>query len=143
LNIKPIFTSHNSSANSRKEEQEEADEEDELSEQQTIRKKSAVILETFSIVFPSPEILKYALPIIHWKLSSTDQWQRESGLLALGALSKGCFAALSSQTPNFLPYLLLSIQENSNPSELRSIACWVLSRYAGWFFEENQEESGK
>lgn len=76
-----------------------------------------------------------------YRLSSTNVWERESGLLALGALSHGCEDALSYYTPHILPFLISSLQEQT--PELRSIACWVLSRYCGWFFEEQQAESGK
>ncbi len=41
----------------------------------------------------------------------------------------------------FLPFVLGSLQEPT--PELRSIACWVISRYCGWFFADAQVESGK
>lgn len=49
---------------SRQEQHDRAEEEDELSEQQTIRKQAAVVLDTLGVIFPTEDLLKLALPII-------------------------------------------------------------------------------
>jgi HEAT-like repeat len=57
-------------------------------------------------------------------------------MLALGALSTGCLVEMGQYLPQLFPFL---IQNLSDPTpEMRSIACWVLSRYCSWIFEDEQ-----
>lgn len=55
------------------------------------------------------------------------------GMLALGALCNGCLYALSPFLPPLFPLLLSSL---SDPlPEMRSIACWVLSKFSALYPE--------
>jgi transportin-1 len=57
-------------------------------------------------------------------------------MLALGALSTGCLVEMGQYLPQLFPFL---IQNLADPTpEMSSIACWVLSRYCSWIFEDKQ-----
>jgi transportin-1 len=58
---------------------------------------------------------------------------RESGLLALGALSSGCYGDMGTYLPHIFPFFLQSLADET--PEIKSIACWVISRYCGWIFD--------
>lgn len=55
---------------------------------------------------------------------------RESGILALGALSTGCSYCISPHLPTLLPFLIDCM--SSEKSLIRSMSCWTVSRYSTW-----------
>lgn len=59
-----------------------------------------------------------------------DWRERESAILALGAISEGCAEGLQPYIPSMVEMLLPKV---SDPRPLvRSISCWALSRYSSW-----------
>lgn len=84
-----------------------------------------------------------------------------SAILALGAISEGCFDEMEDHLPSVVPYLIGSITDSVVCRELfafidvmclvvvslndglmqslvRSISCWTLSRYASWILAANE-----
>ena len=106
----------------------EAKESSELSSKWTLRKQSALLLDTIALSFPPMEVLAVALPRIQSCFQAErDELLRESGMLALGALSTGCIDAMLPYLPDLCPFFLQNL-EHPLP-EMRSITCWVASRY--------------
>ena len=106
----------------------EAKESSELSSKWTLRKQSALLLDTIALSFPPMEVLAVALPRIQSCFQAKgDELLRESGMLALGALSTGCIDAMLPYLPDLCPFFLQNL-EHPLP-EMRSITCWVASRY--------------
>jgi len=114
-----------------------------------MRRVSASAIDGIAYVFDMA-MLDVLLPLVRAKLSSQDWLDRESSILALGAVALGCsrgsrrnfwtsscFAdlyllqAMESHLPYLLPFLANQLKD---PQFLiRSITCWTLSRYAEWF----------
>ena len=129
--------------------------EDEATVRYTVRKRSAAVLDRIGECYDPACILPIALPIIQQLLASTTScWERESGLMALGAIASGCMEALRNAIDSFFPFLLNNISNNSinpnistgisgniainsnitNPPEVLSISCWVIGRYSTLLF---------
>jgi len=120
----------------------EAKESSELSSKWTLRKQSALLLDTVALSFPPLEVLAVALPRIQTCFQDTgDILIRESGMLALGALSTGCIDAMLSYLPDLCPFFLQSL-ENPLP-EMRSITCWAVSRYCSLLGQFDQFSTNK
>lgn len=97
----------------------------------TLRKQSAKAIDVLGVYF-SDEILPIALPCIERGLQSSEVYQQEAQLLALGALSAGCQTKMKPYLPQLLPYFMRVVEFGEVP-ELRAIGCWVLGRYChGW-----------
>lgn len=95
----------------------------------TVRKGAALALDSLAVSF-NKRMMNYCLPLIEQRLQA-QQWEvRESGVLALGAISKGCLRELDQFVPNVLK-LLVQLSEDTQPL-LRSICCWCLNRFAPW-----------
>ena len=62
---------------------------------------------------------------------------RESGILALGAISEGCAAGLLHYLADMVA-ALLPLLTDTRPL-VRSITCWALSRYSRWIVEKGRE----
>ena len=112
-------------------------EESEISFEWTLRKQAALVMDKLSMDFAPDEVLAASLPTIHSRLQHTDVWVRESALLALGALANGCRPEMGRHLCELVPFLLALVTDAM--PEVRSIACWVLSRYSSWMFEEDED----
>ena len=96
----------------------------------TLRKCAANGLDNIAAEF-GDEILPLLLQRLQDKLQSTGHWAiRESAILALGAISDGCYEGITEHMAVLYPFLL-TLLEDSAPL-IRSITCWTLGRYAHW-----------
>ncbi|PCH36569.1 ARM repeat-containing protein [Wolfiporia cocos MD-104 SS10] len=110
---------------------EDDDEEfaDEMSTEWNLRKCAAAALDVLAVRFGA-DLLNVLLEPLKTKLWNDDWLQRESGILALGAMAEGCIDAIEPHLPMLVPYLINTLQD---PKPLvRSITCWTLGRYASW-----------
>ncbi|ORM40699.1 Transportin-2 [Babesia sp. Xinjiang] len=105
----------------------------------TARKGSALALDYISQVYGhDKEILQYMLELIERRLGNETDWEiRESAVLVLGAIARGCALAMAPFLPKVVQYLI-DLTHHSKPL-MRSIACWCLSRYAGWACQAQRE----
>ncbi|CRH00860.1 transportin, putative [Plasmodium relictum] len=95
----------------------------------TVRKGAALCLDYLSNVY-NDDILEFILPHIEEKLMS-DKWNiRESAVLTLGAIAKGCMYSLSPFIPKVLEYLIKLL--NDEKPLARSISCWCVTRFSSW-----------
>lgn len=125
---------HHSSAQhgDNEEDQDESDEEQE-DYAWTLRKSSAMALDTMASSLPPSALTASLLPLINDMLADgSKEWQHaEAAILAIGAIADGCYEAMEPHLPKLVPFLLSSLQ---HPRPLvRSISAWTLSRYAPWF----------
>lgn len=106
----------------------------------TVRKGSALALDYISQVFGQDhEILVFLLEHIEKRLGNTEDWEvSESAVLVLGAIARGCAYGMSPYLPKVIQYLI-QLSRHRKPL-LRSIACWCLSRFAGWICHEQNEK---
>ncbi|KAK0525033.1 hypothetical protein OC834_004616 [Tilletia horrida] len=105
------------------------DDEDDLAGDWNLRKCSAAALDVLAIEF-GDELLQILLPHLRERLYSEDWLQRESGILALGAIAQGCIGGIQPHLPILVPLLINTFQDTK--PLVRSIACWTLSRYSSW-----------
>jgi len=139
LSIKPIH--HRSGGSARGGGGSQAREESELSSKWTLRKQAALTLDQLCCVVPASEVLPLALPPIQSCLATDNTHSleatlvKESGMLALGALATGCLQDMIQYLPSLFPFLIQSLQDPL--PEMRSISCWVLSRYSELFQQNN------
>ncbi|KAF7293401.1 Importin beta-2 subunit [Mycena indigotica] len=110
---------------------------DEMSTEWNLRKCAATALDVLAVRF-SGDLLNVLLGPLKDKLWSNDWLQRESGILALGAMAEGCIEAMEPHLPTLIPYLI-SMLSDSKPL-IRSITCWTLGRYASWTTQPISEE---
>ena len=109
-------------------------------EQWTLRRHCAQVFDDIATELHCYKlVLPYALPVIQAHLQSVDVWVRESGLLALGALSNGCYLGMTEFLPQVWPFLLACLSDTV--PELRSMACWVLGKYCRWVCQFEQVSS--
>ncbi|KAK7022069.1 hypothetical protein VNI00_017051 [Paramarasmius palmivorus] len=95
-----------------------------------VRHAAAYSLEVFATHF-SRDLLDVLLVPLEEKLCSNNWLQRESGILALGAIAAGCIEAIKPYLPNLIAFIIRMLKD---PKVLvRSTACWTLSQYATWF----------
>lgn len=94
-----------------------------------IRKSNAAALDTFAHIFKN-DILPFVLPILNETLFHENWIIKESGILALGAISEGCMLGIVPHLNQLMPYLIECI--NHKRSLIRVITCWTLSRYYEW-----------
>ncbi|CAN8066499.1 unnamed protein product [Agarophyton chilense] len=100
----------------------------------TLRKCSASAIDMFSQVF-GDELLEHLLPKLDEKVVDDAHWeQRECGILALGAIAKGCYHGMLRGLPRVASFLFGLTGDQHNM--VRSIACWTLSRYSKWIIDE-------
>lgn len=127
---------------------------DDMSTEWNLRKCAAAALDVLAVRF-SGDLLNVLLGPLKDKLWSTDWLQRESGILALGAMAEGCIDAIEPHLPTLVPYLintlndskvdifcaffLISLTIDAQPL-VRSITCWTLGRYASWTTQPFSEE---
>ncbi|KAJ7817296.1 armadillo-type protein [Mycena olivaceomarginata] len=110
---------------------------DEMSTEWNLRKCAAAALDVLAVRFGG-DLLNVLLGPLKEKLWSQDWLQRESGILALGAMAEGCIEAIEPHLTTLVPYLINTL---SDPKPLvRSITCWTLGRYASWTTQPISEE---
>ncbi|KAF8869298.1 armadillo-type protein [Mucidula mucida] len=102
---------------------------DDMSTEWNLRKCAAAALDVLAVRFTG-ELLNVLLGPLKEKLWNQDWLQRESGILALGAMAEGCIEAIEPHLPVLVPYLINTL--NDPKPLVRSITCWTLGRYASW-----------
>ncbi|KAI0669611.1 ARM repeat-containing protein [Trametes maxima] len=102
---------------------------EEMSTEWNLRKCAAAALDVLAVRFGA-DLLNVLLEPLKTKLWSDDWLQRESGILALGAMAEGCIDAIEPHLPTLVPYLINTL--NDPKPLVRSITCWTLGRYASW-----------
>ncbi|KAH8103257.1 ARM repeat-containing protein [Cristinia sonorae] len=110
---------------------------DEMSTEWNLRKCAAAALDVLAVRFGG-DLLNVLLEPLKLKLWSEDWLQRESGILALGAMAEGCIDAIEPHLPQLIPYLV-NMLSDTKPL-VRSITCWTLGRYASWCTQPISEE---
>ncbi|THG97840.1 hypothetical protein EW026_g4251 [Hermanssonia centrifuga] len=110
---------------------------DEMSTEWNLRKCAAAALDVLAVRFGA-DMLNHLLEPLKTKLWSEDWLQRESGILALGAMAEGCIDAIEPHLPTLIPYLINTL--NDSKPLVRSISCWTLGRYASWCTQPISEE---
>lgn len=98
-------------------------------EQWNLRKCSAAALDVLASVFHEA-VFNATLPYLTDNLSHAEWPNRESAVLALGAIADGCMDVVTPHLPMLTPYLITLLQD-SEPV-VRQITCWSLGRYSGW-----------
>ncbi|KAL4248239.1 Importin beta family protein [Abortiporus biennis] len=110
---------------------------EEMSTEWNLRKCAAAALDVLAVRF-GPDLLNVLLEPLKVKLWSEDWLQRESAILALGAMAEGCIDAIEPHLPTLVPYLINML--NDTKPLVRSITCWTLGRYAGWCTQPVSED---
>lgn len=110
---------------------------EEMSTEWNLRKCAAAALDVLAVRFGG-ELLNVLLDPLKEKLWSSEWLQRESGILALGAMAEGCIEAIEPHLPTLIPYLINTL--NDSKPLVRSITCWTLGRYASWTTQPISEE---
>ena len=91
--------------------------------------------------FPSFPLTSLPPPLTALLLTATSEpgpsWGKEAGMLALGAVATGCGVLLKDSLAGVWPSLLLALTDELEES--RAMACWSLSRYAGWVDDQLRE----
>ncbi|KAB5593276.1 Importin subunit beta-2 [Ceratobasidium theobromae] len=105
------------------------DDDDDLSTEWNLRKCAAAAIDVIAVRF-GPDLLQILMPHLRDRLWSQDWIQRESGILALGAMAEGCIEAIEPYLPELIPFLINTL--NDPKPLVRSITCWTLGRYANW-----------
>ncbi|GAA5977329.1 hypothetical protein JCM11641_000066 [Rhodosporidiobolus odoratus] len=129
--------SRNRAEDEDEEEEEEDDYEEEDDETYTewnLRKCAAAALDVMAVAFEA-EMLEVLLPYLKEKLFSSDWMDRESGILALGAIAEGCITGIEPHLPILMNFLINSL--NDSKPLVRSIACWTIGRYSSWTIKED------
>lgn len=111
---------------------EDSDDDDEFGdpeEQWNLRKCSAAALDVLASVFHEA-VFQATLPYLTNNLNHTEWPNRESAVLALGAIADGCMEVVEPHLPMLTPYLITLLQDPK--PVVRQITCWSLGRYSGW-----------
>lgn len=98
-------------------------------EQWNLRKCSAAALDVLASVFHEA-VFQATLPYLHDNLNHAEWPNRESAVLALGAIADGCMTVVEPHLPQLTPYMI-TLLEDPKPV-VRQITCWSLGRYSGW-----------
>jgi transportin-1 len=78
---------------------------DDMTTEWNLRKCAAAALDVLAVRF-GQDLLNVLLEPLKNKLWSTDWLQRESAILALGAMAEGCIEVIEPHLPMLVPYLL-------------------------------------
>ncbi|KAM0793118.1 hypothetical protein ACM66B_000597 [Microbotryomycetes sp. NB124-2] len=116
------------------------DEDDEIYTEWNLRKCSAAALDVIAVAFEN-ELLEVLLPYLKQKLFSQEWVERESGILALGAIAEGCITGIEPHLPVLMNFLINSL--NDPKPLVRSITCWTIGRYASWTIKEDASPEHK
>ncbi len=98
-------------------------------DQWNLRKCSAAALDVLASVFHEA-VFQATLPYLTDNLSHAEWPNRESAVLALGAIADGCMDVVQPHLPMLTPYLITLLQDPK--PVVRQITCWSLGRYSGW-----------
>ncbi|KAF9049669.1 armadillo-type protein [Rhodocollybia butyracea] len=114
------------------------DDDDEFrGDESNIRRCAAKALDALARHFDQG-LLDVLLAPLKDKLGSNDWLQRESGILALGAISEGCIKAIEPHLPTFVPYLINALDDSTYL--VRSTSCWTLGSYVEWIAQPISDE---
>ncbi|XP_016955471.1 transportin-1 isoform X2 [Drosophila biarmipes] len=105
--------------------------------QWNLRKCSASALDALARVFRE-DFLPVVLSILKETLFHQEWVIKESGLLALGAISGGCVECMVRHMPELMPYLIFCLSDKK--ALIRSIAFWTISRYANWVVSQPHDQ---
>jgi hypothetical protein len=94
-----------------------------------LRKCSAAALDVLASVFHEA-VFQATLPYLTDNLNHAEWPNRESAVLALGAIADGCMSVVEPHLPMLTPFLLTLL--NDPKPVVRQITCWTLGRYSGW-----------
>lgn len=83
---------------------------DEMSTEWNLRKCAAAALDVLAVSFGG-DLLNVLLQPLKEKLWSEDWLQRESGILALGAMAEGCIEAIEPHLTTLVPYLINTLND--------------------------------
>ncbi|KAK4705916.1 transportin-1, partial [Phenoliferia sp. Uapishka_3] len=109
------------------------EDEDDTYTEWNLRKCSAAALDVMAVAYDA-EMMDVLLPYLKEKLFSSNWLDRESGILALGAIAEGCITPIEQHLPILMGLLINSL---SDPKPLvRSITCWTIGRYSSWTIQE-------
>ena len=145
--IRPTFHTAKSGASNLEGDNDNEDEDEDTdtnyAETWTLRKSAASALDALAATW-SNELLPFFLDPLKQLLGSGDDanWLRvESGILALGCISKGC-PQIISYMEELYPMLL---RWSSHPRPLvRKISLWSISRYTEWLlYRARKQEEAK
>ncbi|KAL7424888.1 hypothetical protein Q5752_000574 [Cryptotrichosporon argae] len=112
------------------------DDDDEGAQEWNIRKCSAAALDVIAVRYGN-DILSILLPLLEERVFSQDWKQRESGVLALGAIAEGCMDGLEAHLPQLVPWLIDALKDKK--ALIRSITCWALGRYSSWIVAASKD----
>ncbi|EOA85256.1 hypothetical protein ACJQWK_06940 [Exserohilum turcicum] len=98
-------------------------------EQWNLRKCSAAALDVLASVFHEA-VFQATLPYLTDNLNHAEWPNRESAVLALGAIADGCMTVVEPHLPMLTPFLITLLGDPK--PVVRQITCWTLGRYSGW-----------
>lgn len=113
--IRPHIVSSRSGKLEGSDDDDDDDDDDDGLAEWSLRKCSAAALDVLSNVFGdefsrahgvTAPLLPILLPHMHASLSSTNWLERESGILALGAIAEGCCDGITPHLAQIVPFLL-------------------------------------
>ncbi|KAF9041135.1 armadillo-type protein [Rhodocollybia butyracea] len=110
---------------------------DDESENESLRTRAAAALDALAVRCSS-DLLDVLLAPLKGKLWSNDWLQRESGILALGAIAEGCIEAIEPHLSTLVPHLINTL--NDSKPLVRSTTCWTLGCYASWTTQPISDE---
>ncbi|PFH50469.1 hypothetical protein AMATHDRAFT_47886 [Amanita thiersii Skay4041] len=116
---------------------DEEDHADRQSDRRNLRQYATIALSTLASQF-SKDILNVLLEPVKEKLRSDDWLQRESAILALGIIAKGCVEAIGPHLPTLISYLNEAI--NDDRPLIRTTTCWTFGQYTCWYTHLFSEE---
>lgn len=135
--VAPVF--HRSKAKGGGEDDEEDEEDGNYDEDKewTLRTCAAASLDSLSSGFPPECTLPHLLPVLQECLAHSDEWVREAGILALGAIGDGCGTQMNAHMSQLHPYLMSQVTTQNNLPQLVIISCWTLGRFSSWAVEQS------
>ncbi|KAI6183830.1 Transportin-1 [Aphelenchoides bicaudatus] len=116
---------------------EELEEDDDSFIEWSLRKCAAASLDMLSGIF-GDMFLAPLLPLVKDCLQDSNWIIRESGILALGAVSEGCSNGMNPHLPELIQYLIGQLSDGH--ALVRSITCWTLSRYCHFVVFQPQND---
>lgn len=104
-----------------------------------LRRCSASTLDALACVF-GDKLLDVLLPCLQEKLTNSARWeQRESAVLALGAIAEGCRSGMDMHLRTLFPFLLVCASDEHYM--VRCIGTWTMSRYSRWIIEQREDST--
>ncbi|GAB1523535.1 hypothetical protein RhiTH_006685 [Rhizoctonia solani] len=91
-------------------EYDDFDDDDDLSTEWNLRKCAAAAVDVIAVRFGA-DLLQILMPHLRDRLWSQDWIQRESGILALGAMAEGCIEAIEPYLAELIPFLINTLND--------------------------------